>query len=177
LLAIFLFNWAGYQLFTSYVEAKKNTELETQLDNNRYDENQLVTIKIPVTSLPYYNNSKSFERTDGQIEIAGIPYKYVKRRIYNDSLELLCIPNKTAMQLHSAKDDFFKLVNDLQGQTKKTSSHSNNYKNFSLDNYTVNDFYQFNIDRLTLSKNHFHYSEKISIDFSTTDERPPDTFA
>jgi len=165
-------------LFTSYIESKKNAELETQLDENGYDESQLVAVKIPVTSLPYYINSKSFERTDGQIEIAGIEYNYVKRRIYKDSLELMCIPNKAAMQLHSAKDDFFKLVNDLQyGQTKKTNSHNDNYKNFSLDNYTVNDFYQLNIYRLTFSKNYFHYLETISFDFSATDEHPPDAVA
>ena len=169
---------AGYQLFTSYIESKKNAELETQLDDNRYDESQLIAVKIPVTSLPYYNNSKSFERTDGQIEIAGVEYKYVKRRIYKDSLELMCIPNKTAMQLHSAKDDFFKLVNDLQcSQTKKANSHNENYKNFSLDNYTLNDFYQVNMVDCILSKNHFYYLENISFDFSSTDEHPPNVLA
>jgi hypothetical protein len=148
------------------------------LDNNRYDESQLITIKIPVTSLPYYNNSKSFERTDGQIEISGVEYNYVKRRIYNDSLELVCIPNKVAMKLHSAKDDFFKLVNDLQyGQTKKANSHNNSYKNFSLDNYTVNDLFSLNIIDRIISKNHFYYSENISFDFSSTDEHPPDAVA
>jgi hypothetical protein len=173
-----LFNWAGYQLFTSYIESKKNTELETQLDENRYDDSQLIAVKIPVTSLPYYNNSKSFERTDGQIEIAGIEYNYVKRRIYKDSLELLCIPNKAAMQLHSAKDDFFKLVNDLQyGQTKKTNSHKDSYKNLSLDNYTVNDFFKLNIVDCTLSTDHCYYLENISFDFSSIDEHPPDTIA
>jgi hypothetical protein len=148
------------------------------LDDNRYDESQLITVKVPITSLPYYNNSRSFERTDGQIEIAGVEYNYVKRRIYKDSLELLCIPNKAAMQLRSAKDDFFKLVNDLQcNQSKKTNSHSDNYKSFSLDNYTLNDLFELNIADRTLSKNYFHYSENISFDFSSTDEHPPDAIA
>jgi len=165
-------------LLSAYLESKKNAELETQLDENRYDEGQLITVKIPVTSLPYYNNSKSFERTDGQIDIAGIEYKYVKRRIYKDSLELLCIPNSAAMQLHSAKDDFFKLVNDLQyGQTKKTNPHSYNYKSFVSDHYTLNDFFIVGIAGLTLSKNHDHYLDNTSSDFSGTDERPPDTSA
>jgi len=82
------------------------------------------------------------------------------------------------MQLHSAKDDFFKLVNDLQcSQSKKTNSHHDNYKNFSLDNYTVNDFFKLNIVDRTLSKNHFYYLENISFDFSSTDEHPPDAIA
>jgi hypothetical protein len=144
------------------------------LDNNRYDETQLISIKIPVTSLPYYNNSKSFERTDGQIEISGIEYNYVKRRIYNDSLELLCIPNRMAMQLRSAKDDFFKLINDLQGLSKKTNQHGNTYKSFSLDNFTLNDFFSLNFSGRLILKNNFYYSENTPFNFSSTDEHPPD---
>ena len=59
------------------------------MENNNYKESQLISPKVPVSYIPYYNNSKSFERIDGQIEIQGGLYKYVKRRIYNDSLELL----------------------------------------------------------------------------------------
>ncbi|MBS1973655.1 MAG: hypothetical protein JST13_04845 [Bacteroidetes bacterium] len=46
------------------------------------------------------------------------------------------------MSLQSAKDEFFKLVNDLQhtGQSKKTDSHSS--KNFSVDNYTLSESFR-----------------------------------
>ena len=131
-----------------------------------------------MTALPYYNNSKSFERREGQIEITGVQYNYVKQRIYHDSLELVCIPNKAATQLRSAKDDFFKLVNDLQyGQSKKTNSHNNNYKNFSLDHFTLNDFCELQIAILTLAKNRSPYLDDSSFDFSSSDEQPPDTQA
>jgi len=146
LLGIMIFNLAGYQLFSAYIESKKNAELETQLDNNNYDESQLISVKIPVTYLPYYNNSISYERVDGQIEIEGVQYKYVKRRIYHDSLEMLCIPNHNSMKLLSAKNEFFKFVNDLQhpGQNKNTNSASvksitTDYEN-AFEQFKVNNF-------------------------------------
>jgi hypothetical protein len=145
LLGILVFNLAGYQLFSAYIESKKNAELENQLDNNNYDDSQLISVKIPVTYLPYYNNSISYERIDGQIEIEGVQYKYVKRRIYHDSLEMLCIPDHNSMKLLSAKNEFFKFVNDLQhpGQNKNTSSGS--AKSLATD--YENAFEQFKIDK------------------------------
>jgi hypothetical protein len=119
-----------------------------------------------------------FERTDGRIEIAGVEYSYVKRRIFNDSLEIMCIPNNAAMQLHNAKNNFFNLVNDLQcSQNKKTNSRSECNKSFSMDNYIVNELYQFNINRFTLSNNIIYYLENDSFDFSSIDEQPPDIMA
>ncbi|HLX90172.1 MAG TPA: hypothetical protein VKR32_00735 [Puia sp.] len=135
LLGILTFNWFGYQLYIAIVEDKENNKLETRLDENIYDESELVSIKIPATNLPYYTNSKAFERVDGQVEIGGIQYKYVKRRMFNDCLELLCIPNKTSIRLQAAKDDYFKTVNDLQAgtQTGKKGSQQNSSKNFSFE--------------------------------------------
>ncbi|HEX4372306.1 MAG TPA: hypothetical protein VHZ50_03280, partial [Puia sp.] len=98
---------------------------------------------VSANHLAYYNNSKQFERVDGEIEINGIQYKYVKKRLYNDSFEYLCIPNNDVAKLRTARDDFFKLVNDLQQQNtsgKKSSPHSST-KNFIADYYLDNISY------------------------------------
>jgi hypothetical protein len=146
LLSILLFNWLGYQLLTSLLEDNANRRLETALDNNEYNESDLISIKIPISYLPYYNNSASFERIDGQVEIQGLEYKYVKRRIYKDSLELLCIPNPSVMNLKEAKNEFFRFVNDLQhnGNDKSTHSHHGSTKNFSFDFYVIIHPYKLN---------------------------------
>jgi hypothetical protein len=171
-----LFNWIGYRLFASYVENKFNLQLEAQIDDNKFDETQLVSIKVPVSHLAYYNVSRTFERIDGQIEIKGISYKYVKRRLYNDSLEVICIPNKAATQLNTATNEFFKSVNDLQSnpQSKKTGSHKDLSKTLSTDNYTLNDFFAVNDMNALLSKELSRYSENLISTYSVTDEQPPD---
>jgi hypothetical protein len=144
IMGILVFNWGGYRLLNAYLENRADRQLEARLDRDSYDDSQLLLLKIPSTYLSYYNSSERFERVDGQIEVGGVQYKYVKRRLYNDSLELLCIPNHAAMELRTAKNEFFKLVNDLQhaGQGKKSGNHSGASKSFSPDNYTILDIFR-----------------------------------
>jgi hypothetical protein len=107
------------------------------LDENNYSDADLISVKVPAVHLSSYVNSKEFQRVDGSIEINGVQYNYVKRRFSEDSLELLCIPNKTATSLQTAKNEFFKLVNDLQhpGQSKKSDQHNASFKGFNAEYY------------------------------------------
>lgn len=116
LIGILFFNWYGYQLLTAYWQQKAEKTLVARLDRHEYDDSQLISIKVPLTSIDYYNSSSTFERVDGQIDLNGVHYNYVKRRIYKGCLELLCIPNATATTLTKAKNEFFRQVNDLQQQ-------------------------------------------------------------
>jgi hypothetical protein len=132
-MGILFFNWYGYQLLSAYWEQRSNSKLEARLDHNEYDESQLVSIKIPVTNLSYYNSSTTFERVDGAVDVGGVQYKYVKRRLFKDSLELLCIPNMTAMKLRQTKNDFFRQVNDLQQPSNQGKKHNSATKDISKD--------------------------------------------
>ncbi|MBS1596726.1 MAG: hypothetical protein JST75_00770 [Bacteroidetes bacterium] len=176
LLGILLFNWFGYRLLTSYMQSKADVQLRTSLDNNNFDESQLVSVKVPATNLGYYVNAAQFERVDGTAEINGVQYNYVKRRVFNDSIEMLCIPNHTAMQLKNAKDEFFKLVNDLQtpGQGKKSDSHATSYKSFSIDYYSVNSQFDLSTLYFTTTKKVAHYIFTVPSYFTLVSEQPPD---
>ena len=133
LLAILCFNWIGYQFFTNYIQEKENSRFTAALDDNRFDESQLISLKVPATYISGYVHTTPFERIDGRLELNGVQYNYVQRRIVNDSVEYRCVPNERATQLASAKTEFFKLVNDIQhpGQGKKSGQH--NGKSFSPD--------------------------------------------
>jgi hypothetical protein len=113
LLALLLFNWCGYRWVINIVQQSADTKLEAKLDRNEYDEDQLIEIKVPV-SMPYQTDWAEFERYDGEIEVNGIHYKYVKRKVQDGQLVLKCIPNQAKQRLESAKDDLFKITNDLQ---------------------------------------------------------------
>ncbi|MEP6615364.1 MAG: hypothetical protein ABJA57_02235 [Ginsengibacter sp.] len=123
IICILMFNWFGYQLVTDFLQNKADSRLEAKLDLNNYDESQLIEIKVPV-SLPYQTTWSSFERFDGEVEMDGIIYKYVKRKVVNDTLVLLCIPNHQKMQLQSAKEDFYKNTNDLSQNNSGKSCNS-----------------------------------------------------
>lgn len=114
LLSVLLFNWIGYRLLSAFWEGRAAIRLEASLDDNRYDPEQLILLRISADALPYSNSSAQFERSVGFIEIGANRYRTVKRRLYNDSIEFLCIPDGAANQLRSARNDFFRLVNDLQ---------------------------------------------------------------
>ncbi len=128
LIGVFFFNWFGYRLLTDYLQHRADQRLEAKLDRHDYDEAQLIEMRVPL-NMPYQVSSSDFERIDGEIEIDGVHYKYVKRKVDKGELVLLCLPNKTKMRLQSARDEFFKLVNDLQNPVpNKNSSPAPSFK-------------------------------------------------
>ena len=112
------------------MQQKLNDQLEARLDSNSYDESQLVTLKIPI-HLPYQTSWSAYQRYNGEIEINGILYKYVKRKVAYDTLFLMCITNTKKMHLETAKDDFFKISNDLMqnNNSKKSDNSKSAFKN------------------------------------------------
>jgi hypothetical protein len=158
------------------MEKKANVQLEAQFDDNNYNDADLISIKVSAEHVSSYANSKQFERVDGQVEVKGVQYKYVKIRHFNDSLELLCIPNLQAMKVQNAKDDFFKLVNDLQhtGQSKKGDNHAAFAKSFSTDNYTIQELFKFVNYSIAISPKSFCYTANLTNTFSLTAEQPPE---
>lgn len=135
LIALFLFNLFGYRILFNYAQQQSDLQLEALLDNDEYNEADLLTLKVPL-NLPYQNNQEHFERVNGEITVKGKIYKYVKRKVSNGELVLLCIPNHNKMKLQSAKQDFFKYANDLlQNNSSKKTDHSKSgiIKNLSVD--------------------------------------------
>jgi len=110
-LLILLFNLIGYRWVIAGLQNSSDIALESQVDELAYNENDLISVKTTL-HLPYYSNSSTYERVYGAININGTEYAYVKRRVVNDTLELLCLPNKTKTHLqataaewaHSAAD-------------------------------------------------------------------------
>ena len=120
LLTIHLFNIGGYRFLFDELENRASYQLVEQLDNQEYNDNDLVEMKVPLP-MPYQTNWSSFERYDGEIEINGIHYNYVKRKVVNDTLIMMCIPNHGKMKLNSAKEQFFSLVNDISQKNDQKS--------------------------------------------------------
>ena len=174
-LTIFLFNWFGYRLLSSFLQEKAGSELITSLDNHQFNESDLVSIKLP-SNLPYYTNSKHFTRMDGEIEIDGIHYNYVKCRMYQDSLEYLCIPNTAKNRLSNARDEFYKLVNDLR-------THTTNKKNDHSSSIAKNPLAEFYEESVSWSSISFLNLKSITIapynlicptSYTSPQELPPD---
>lgn len=96
-----------------YFEDKATTRLEQKLETGDYDESLLMEVKIPL-QLPYYTNWTEYERHYGETEWNGQHYQYVKRKLYNDTLYLLCIPHTEKNNIQTAAADIFRSVNNIQ---------------------------------------------------------------
>ena len=99
---------------------RADNKIIQRLNDNNYNEADLVEIKVPL-SLPYSPSQQTYERWDGEIEYNGTHYNNVKRRICNDTLYVLCIPNKNKSLIHSAQADYSKQVNDIPAPGKKSN--------------------------------------------------------
>jgi hypothetical protein len=139
LIALLIFNWYGYRLLISYFEKEATTHLQAKLDKEQYDESTLIQVRVPLNT-PYIADWNHFEKYEGETEINGVHYKYVKRKIEKGELVLLCIPNQQKTSLQAAKQNFFQQVNDLQQPGAKKDAKDHAVKiSFSdyIDNSTV----------------------------------------
>ena len=138
LLGILLFNWGGYRLLSYHFENVADDQMQAELDLNHYSESELIHIKI-AASLPYGASNEQFDRVEGSIDINGVNYTYVKRRFYQDSLELLCIPNTARAEIKNAREEFAKLANDFitnNSSSKKAPTHHAHAAKFSVQDFT-----------------------------------------
>ena len=115
---IILFNFYGYKMVISYMQARSEAILEKQVDETKYDESDLIVFKIRL-NLPYYTSSPQYERVHGSIIINGRHYVYVKRRIHNDMLEVLCLPNEAKTRFQLISNELAKSVADDASAPKK----------------------------------------------------------
>ena len=173
LLSLLAFNWYGYRVFIDILEQQASTSLQQRLDQNLYDDNSLVEVKVPV-SLPYLSNWNSFEKYQGETEINGVHYKYVKRKLVNDTLILLCIPNQGKNDLRSARADYFKQVNDLQSTNKKTDSNKDHSIKVPFSDYLLKENTSEAADCTNILKHHSSYSDHTSFLFRMVVDQPPD---
>lgn len=134
LLFTLLLNWCAYPLISTWFENRSESRLAALLDEERGDTAGLISIKVHA-HLPY-QYSQDYERIKGNIEINGVSYTYVKRRFYNDSLELLCIPNIERTNLLNLRTEYLKSTNNAEASLPLKKSN-----NSHLSKSTTQDFY------------------------------------
>ena len=121
LLTFLFFNWVGYWLCISWFESLESARWEDRLDRDQYNTAQLILFKVPATAIPYSNSSPGFQRADGELQIGDIHYRYVRKRLYNDSIEFLCIPDNETARLQKTRNVLLGLTTGLPGGHGKTT--------------------------------------------------------
>lgn len=179
LLAIFVFNLFGYRLVADYLEQRSDEQMQAQLDENDYNPADLISLKVPVQLPPYTNTSEAFESINGNVNIGGVNYKYVKRRFVKDTMEVLCLPNMERTGIMSARDEFSKLANDFLNYSSKKATGHNSKSTYNIKN-TFSDFdnfsYQYKAQNISsqIAYSLSRLSGYINTKFHLTPEQPPD---
>lgn len=153
---------------------KATDDLQIQLDQNNYSEADLISFKFHL-SLPYNLSSKDFESIQGNIDINGVNYQYVKKRLYNDSLEILCIPNIVNSVIKNTQNDFAKQLVDLTASTQTKKSPGSQLVKVQLSDFTLE--HHFDIYHQIYTSKLKHESYHIidgSFDFLHSLDQPPE---
>ncbi len=171
LLSIYLFNLIGYNLVFQYLIDNSDIQLAHNINSKQIDERNLVEVKVAL-NMPYLSNTKNYERVDGQIELNGVAYNYVKRKVSGDTLYLLCVPNFSKTQLCNAKADYAKETNDLP--SKKNTESNTKKAGFCNDYVCINTQHNLSIQsQSNVFENNF-LSPKPSSPFVQFITQPPD---
>lgn len=175
LLILFVFNSVGYRLYISYVKDKEDMAFTATLDRGNYTDDELITVKIPI-NLPYQTNWKNFERIDGEITMPnGDVYKYVKRKIYNDTMILLCIQHDVKTRLEQKANEFFGKTNDLPGN--ETNKKADALKQIISDYEAVANTHESFVCTLQLTEFNIDKEEFLPSHFIPLHGEPPDMVA
>ena len=154
------------------IQNQQEITLASKLDKSQYNDKELISIKTPL-NLPYYSSSPSYERAYGSVNVNGVEYEYVKRRVYNDTLELLCLPNHEKTKLQAAKNDFVKL--SVDGQPSQSNKKSAEITKISLPDFSQ-EMNTFSMTAITVADHNYFLSNFnfISADHSLCQYQPPE---
>jgi len=147
-------------------------QVAVKLDKNIYDETALTEITIPL-NMPYVSNQADYERCDGSIQFNGTIYNYVKRKITNDTLHILCITNMQATQVHQAKGDYAKQLSDVPSNSKKANDSQGKKGSFFSEYNMLLSQYQFKAFVITSTQNITLINASITDGFIETPGKPP----
>ena len=175
LIALFIFNLFGYRVLFYVAQQQSDINIARALDKDQYNEEELITIKIPM-SVPYQIERKEFERFDGEVNLNGKIYKYVKRKVCDGNLILLCLPDHNKMHLETAKNDLFKNANDLQNSGSKKSDNSKQASGKNISNEYNENITEYKIACYKVVNN-FGFPNKVSplsSAFHSSPEQPPE---
>lgn len=117
LLSVFLFHSMGYYLVFLGFRYQANAEMAQRINAEQYGKEETITFKIPLV-VPYYTDSKDYQRADGAFQQKGEFFKLVKQKLDRDTLYVVCIKDSREKALVAVMTDFVRMSNDLPGATQ-----------------------------------------------------------
>jgi glutamate racemase len=162
----------------SYLEKKASQELNATIETKTFDENNLIEIKTDL-NMPYVSD-KDYENAYGETVIKGVHYQYVKRKIENNVLYLMCLPNDAKTVLVETKTNVEKNNAEAGNNNSKHKSPVQKILKSTQIEY-IQNHYSYEVDgramitSSTLLNN--RNNELHSLFTPLTPEQPPECLA
>ncbi len=173
MLAVYLFNLAGYNFIFTYCIDKSDKRIEQLADHNSFATNDLVELKFKL-NLPYLTDWSGYERFDGQVEFNGEHYNYIERKVSQEPLTHLCLPNEGKTNLSKGKIDYAAKENDTPAGNEKNNNAAS--KNFSLGECFVKHLeFNFSDNELSTSPEFPSFIVEMNNPYLESPGQPPET--
>jgi hypothetical protein len=129
MLFLFLLNVLGYYGVLVGLQIKNTQNLSAQFDEDDYERQHEVTIKVPIT-VPYQSDTREYVRVNGEFEHEGDVYKMVKQRLQRDTLYIVCVKDNTSKKINQALKDYVKTYTDKPSSSKSQTMLQNLIKDY-----------------------------------------------
>jgi hypothetical protein len=174
---VLLFNVFGYRIVFSYLEKKASQVLTASIETKSFDESNLIEIKTDL-NMPYIAD-KEYETAYGETVIKGVHYQYVKRKIENNVMYLMCLPNEEKIILAETKSNVEKNNAETGNSTSKHKSPVQKILKSIQTEYIQNTFFYDVVDLVNIATTlpKVANSKVYSLYAALTPEQPPECFA
>ncbi len=173
LLFIHLFNIGGQLAFYQYLVFKTDRFFNEQINKNLYSVDDLTEIKIPV-NLPHAADWKGYINLNGEVRFANASYNYVKIRVTQKAIYLMCIPNYKTTHLSGQNIIYAKQIKDIPVTRKE---HVPFGKIILMDYNTPVIDYMFSNPQFVLQKKKLTDQSLIPNTYRSGPGQPPDMMA
>lgn len=101
----------GYYVVFLGMQYRNDMTMSRTLDADQHDDNQTLTLKIPV-SLPYVADQSDFQRVDGKFKHGGQSYRLLKQKYSKDTLTVVCVRDYENERISEALSNYVKTFID-----------------------------------------------------------------
>ena len=141
------------------------------IDQEEYDEKDLFTITVDL-NMPYQTGHSPSTPVNGEIEINGKVYKFVKRSVQQGRMTLVCVADAAKTNLVRAEQQLSDFSQDLP---TKNSHTTNTLLKILVTDYDNEGSYLFSAHSFTGCINHVSHDENLPVLLlAETLNHPPD---
>lgn len=116
-----LFNSVGYRVLSHFLQERATLQVQAQIDEGNYEHTALLELSVSM-NLPYATDWTDWEKMEGDVQIDGIHYRYVERKLADGRMYVRCLPNTPKQTVLNARDAFFEMAYDINKQTENKKS-------------------------------------------------------